>query len=338
MVAYPYFISKNQKRTRLKTIFLTGVNGLLGTNLVHALLEQHYFIYAIIRDKNRYIGKKHHNLHLISMDLFGDYSSYLMKSNIVIHAAADTSTHKTEYSAYDKVNFQATKRLFDLSKANGIKQFIFISTANTIGYGSKTKPGQESNPIRKPFDQLYYAKSKSKAEEYLQANAANIKVNILNPTFLIGPYDSKPSSGRIILMALNQSIVFYPPGGKNFVPVKDLVGAILHCFDYGVSGEKYLIAGNNLSYKEFFQKLRIQTNSKQLLIPIPKFILSFLGYFGKVLSLFKIKTSLSPINMKVLCVHNYYSNQKSIEQLKVNYSSLDQAIREATKYLSKNKR
>lgn len=322
----------------MKTIFLTGVNGLLGTNLVHALLAQDYFIYAIIRDKKKYVGKKSSNLQLITMDLFGDYSSYLKKSDIVIHAAADTSTYKLNYSAYDKINFQATKRLFDLSKLNGVQQFIFISTANTIGYGSRLKPGKEGNPIRQPFDQLFYAQSKAKAESYLQNNKVDIKLIILNPTFMIGPYDSKPSSGRIILMALNKPIVFYPPGGKNFVPVKDVVSAILHCFEHGVSGEKYLIAGSNLSYQEFFRKLKTLNNSKQLLIPLPQFFLLFMGYFGKLLSLFNIPTSLQLVNMKVLGVHNYYRNQKSIDQLKIKYTSLDEAIREATGYLSKRKK
>lgn len=338
MVAHPNSVSKNQKRTQLKTVFLTGVNGLLGTNLVHALLKRGYIIYAIIRDKNKYVGKRSKNLHLITMDLFGDYEKYLQKSDIVVHAAADTSTNKTKYSDYDAINFKATKRLFELSQKNGIEKFVFISTANTTGYGSKLKPGKEDHPIRKPFDQLFYAQSKAKAENYLLAQNSEIKVNIINPTFLIGPYDSKPSSGRIILMALNKPVVFYPPGGKNFVPAKDVVQAIIHCFEFGVSGEKYIIAGENLSYKEFFQKLKTMKQSKQLLIPLPRFSLPLLGYFGKVLSVFNIKTSLQPVNMKVLGVNNYYSNKKSKGELNMKYTSLDDALQEATNYLSRNKR
>lgn len=320
----------------MKTVFLTGVNGLLGTNLVHALLAQNYTIYAIIRDKNKYIGKKSHDLHLITMDLFGDYEPYLRKSDIVVHIAADTSTHKINYSDYDRINFQATKRLFDLSEFNQVKQFIYISTANTIGYGSRTNPGNENKPLRKPFSELFYAQSKAKSEDYLLKINSNIKVCILNPTFLIGPYDSKPSSGKIILMSLNQPVVFYPPGGKNFVPVKDVVKAILHCFEYGVSGEKYIIAGENLTYREFFKKLKTLKKSKQLLIPLPQILLNLLGYFGSFLRGLNIKTSLSLINMKILGVHNYYSNKKSIQKLHMDYSSLDEAIIQAINYFDRD--
>src|SRR5690554_7967565 len=89
---------------------------------------------------------------------------------------------------------------------------------------------------------------------------------------MIGAYDSKPSSGKIILMGLKKRIVFYPPGGKNFVPVKDVVNAIINAFHKGTSGEKYLIAGTDLSYKTFFKELRNITTQKQILIPIPKLL------------------------------------------------------------------
>src|SRR5690625_916750 len=78
----------------MKTIFLTGVNGLLGTNFVHLLLEKDFIIYALIRDKKKYKGRKNSKLKLITMDLFGDYENYLRKSDIVVHIAADTSTDK----------------------------------------------------------------------------------------------------------------------------------------------------------------------------------------------------------------------------------------------------
>ena len=39
---------------------------------------------------------------------------------------------------------------------------------------------------------------------------------------MIGAFDTKPSSGRIILFGLKIRLVVCPPGGKNFVHVKDV--------------------------------------------------------------------------------------------------------------------
>lgn len=319
----------------MKKVFITGISGLLGTNLAAELLDQDYSIKAIVRNASKYIGKMTSNLELIQMDLSGDFGDHLKETDIVIHIAAETSTNLIRYADYEKTNYEATVRLFEIAKEHRVKQFIFISTANTIGYGSINHLGTETEKMKKPFSKLHYAKSKLAAEKYLLKNQQGIDVKVLNPTFMIGPYDSKPSSGKIILMSLNKKLVFYPPGGKNFVPVKDVVSAILNSFEHGKSGEKYLISGNNLSYKEFFGKLKEITDEKQLLIPIPMPVLMTIGVFGNLMRQLNVKTSLSSSNMKALCVKNYYSNQKSIHELKITYSSLNSAIKEAVEYFQK---
>lgn len=319
----------------MKKVFLTGISGLLGTNLAAKLLDQGYFVRAIIRDASKYIGKNSANLELVQMDLSGDYGSYLREADIVIHVAAETSTNLIRYADYEKINYEATVRLFEIAKENSVEQFIFISTANTIGYGSLKHLGTETEKIRKPFSKLYYAQSKLKAEKYLLNNQRGINVKVLNPTFMIGPLDSKPSSGKIILMGLNKKVIFYPPGGKNFVPVKDVVSAIINSFQHGKSGEKYLISGNNLSYKEFFKRLNEITDEKQLMIPVPMVMLRSVGLVGNLMRQLNVKTSLSSANMNALCVNNYYSNQKSINELKITYTSLNSAIKEAVNYFEK---
>lgn len=326
------FISKNAKRNQVKTIFITGVNGLLGTNLVHELIKQDYIIYAIIRNKNKYVGRKSKNLHLITMDLWGDYDEYLKKSDVVVHIAAETSTNKLTIKDYNQINYKATKRLFEHAEKQKVSKFIFISTANTIGFGDKTNPGTEEIPSKKPFKDLFYAQSKAKAENYLLTKKSSMQVSILNPTFIIGPFDSKPSSGKIILMALGKPFVFYPPGGKNFVPVKDVCQAIIKCFSLDKSKQKFLIAGENLSYKEFFIKLKEITGEQQILLPIPTIILAGIGKIGDILQFFKIPTSLHSLNMQVLRVNNFYSSEKSIKDLQLEYSSLNKAIAEAVRY------
>lgn len=321
----------------MKTVFITGISGLLGTNLTNELLDNGYYVKAVIRNPEKYFGKKTANLKLIQSDLSSDFSSYLFNIEIMVHIAAETATNLLDYDDYDKINYRVTAKLFEESKKQNVKQFIFISSANTIGYGNLGFLGNETLKIKSPFSDLFYAQSKLKAEKYLQENQDGIVLKILNPTFMIGSYDSKPSSGKIILMGLNKKILFYPPGGKNFVSVKDVVSAVISSFKFGNSGEKYLIAGENLSYKQFFLKLNRISNQKQVLLPFPKIVLIAMGYLGNLFRKLRIKTSIGLINMKILCVNNYYSNQKSIEQLKVNYTSIDDAISQAIKYFESKK-
>lgn len=318
----------------MKRVFMTGITGLLGTNLANALLESNFYVTAIVRDPKRYVGKRTANLNLIEMGLFDDYDIYLNEIDYVVHIAAITAVNNIHYSDFEKVNYAATARLFDKAKAHNVSGFIFISSANTIGYGNLKNLGSEGDSIKKPFTKHYYAQTKLKAERYLLENNKNNEVDlkILNPTFMIGPNDSKPSSGKIIRDVLHTKFVFYPPGGKNFVPVKDVVQAIINSFTLGDSSNKFLIAGGNMTYKDFYKRVGRITNQNQILIPVPKFILLLLGYLGSMMRFFGIKTRLSLSNLQALCVKTYYGNQKSKDALQLSYSNIDDAIAESVSY------
>lgn len=321
----------------MKRIFITGVNGLLGTNLCHELLQQGYFVIGLTRKKQNYKGKEHKHLKLIEGDLFIDFTSLLNKVDVVIHVAATTSQNLLRYSDYKKINCNTTIQLYNAAIICNVKRFIFVSTANTLGYGSFQKPGAENNKMSKLFKQSYYAKSKFEAERYLLKNNHKIKTAIVNPTFMLGAYDTKPSSGKIIYMGWKKKVIFYPPGGKNFVHVKDVANGIIKVLTTNSFGEKYLLANENLSYKDFFNKLNKVTNQLPLMVQIPKFILIMIGYFGDVLRSMGIKTSLSLTNMRTLCINNFFSNTKSVRDLKIEYLPINKAIDDAILYFSKIK-
>lgn len=310
----------------MKKIFVTGISGLVGTYLGNALADTEHQVLAISRNPDKYAGKRTPNITLIPMDLERDYRHYLQNVDIVVHLAAETATNLTQPTDYDRVNVDATIRLFELAKAQQVKHFIFISTANTIGFGDVETPGTEERAMRNPVAQLGYAQSKFKAEHYLRSHCDNIKLTILNPTFIIGMHTGKPSSSRIFLMALGKRFVFYPPGGKNFVGTPEVVQAILRSFKQDVPQAQYLIAGENASYREFFERLRRLSNQKQVLIPIPKMALTILGFIGNGLRFLGIKTNLSSPNMAVLAEDTFYSNHKSIAELGMQYTDLDEII------------
>lgn len=313
----------------MKKVFVTGITGLLGTNVVIKLLKDGYFVIALVRQKSRYNGQEDENLKLIEGDLSTDISSHLKEVDFVIHIAAETSQDQLTYAAYKKTNYDAVVHLFTQSVESGIKRFLFVSTANTMGYGNLKEPGNEKSSQKYPFTKSFYAQSKREAENYLLQNNKMTDVIILNPTFMIGPHDRKPSSGKIIFWAWKKKLVFYPSGGKNFVHVEDAAIGIVNAIEKGKNGEKYLLANENIKYKDFFKKVNVQTNQKPLLLPLPDFALILLGIMGTLLRFLTIKTSLNHPNMKALRIDNYYTNQKSINDLEIRYQPIDKAIGDA---------
>jgi dihydroflavonol-4-reductase len=316
----------------MKKVFVTGATGLLGTNTIIKLLQYDYFVIALVRKKSSWMGEENENLKLIEGALFSDISEHLQDVDTVIHIAAETNQDLLHYHDYKKINYDATVHLFAQAVAAGVEKFLFVSTANTLGYGNSAHSGNERASQLYPFTHSYYAQSKLETENYLLQQNRETKVIIVNPTFMIGAYDSKPSSGKIIFWVWKKNLVFYPKGGKNFVHAEDAAEGIIKAIKKGNNGEKYLLANENLSYKEFFQKVNIITRQNPFMVPIPNSALVMLGLIGDYMRKLKIKTNLSSSNMKALRINNFYSNQKSADELGVRYQPIDRAVEEAIRF------
>lgn len=318
----------------VKKVCVTGATGLLGANVIIKLLKDGYSVIALVRKKSSRLGKESENLTWVETDLSSDISSYLKEADYMIHIAAETGQDLLRYDDYKKVNYDITVNLLMQAEAAHIKKFLFVSTANTLGYGNTAFWGTEKAPQLYPFTHSLYAQSKLAAEDYLLQNRKNAEVIILNPTFMIGAYDRKPSSGKIIFWAWKKKLVFYPKGGKNFVHAEDAAIGIVNAIEQGKDGEKYLLANENLTYQEFFRKINRIAGQDPIMIPIPNRLLSFLGLIGDSLRKLKIKTNLSTSNMKALQVCNYYSNRKSVDELRLQYQPVDKAVEDAIEYFN----
>lgn len=322
----------------MKKAFVTGITGLLGANVVIKLLKNDYFVISLVRKKSGYLGEENENLKLVEGDLFSDVSEYLKEVDVVIHIAAETRQNLLSYKDYERINYYATIRLFSQCVEAKVQKFLFVSTANTLGFGSLGQLGNENFQQKYPFTHSFYAKSKLEAENFLFKNNKTTDVIILNPTFMIGAYDFKPSSGKIIFWVWKKKLVFYPKGGKSFVHVEDVANAILKATEKGKNGEKYIVTNENLKYKVFFEKVSKITNQKPVMIPIPNFVLQILGFMGDFLRCFKIKTDLSSANMKALRIDNFYSNQKSISNLGMEYQPIENAIKDAISFFKQQEK
>lgn len=223
----------------------------------------------------------------------------------------------------------ATERLVELAFECGVKRVVNVASANVFAYGTKGQPGDETRSMAAPFTESAYARSKFEALQRLEHFRNQVEIVTVCPTFMIGAWDSRPSSGRIILMGYGRRIVFCPPGGKNFVAANDVARGIVAALARGNSGERYLLAGENYSYAEFYRLLAERTGHCQHLIHIPAWSLRIIGAIGDLLGKAGLRSEVSRTNMRILCIGNYYTNAKSIRELELHYRPLAEAIDEA---------
>ena len=65
---------------------------------------------------------------------------------------------------------------------------------------------------------------------------------------------------------------FLPGNGEkigNYVYIDDVIRGHLLAMEKGRSGERYLLGGSNLSYREFFDAIGREAGRKRFLLPVP---------------------------------------------------------------------
>lgn len=239
-------------------VLVTGANGLLGSHVVRQLLGEGYKVCAMIRK-----GSNLKALEGLDCDFFegrvtekNDVENAVRKCDFVVHTAARTTQSPSAPDVYLKVNVESTIHIVNASVKFGIKRLVYVSTANCFGNGTKTSPGNEQMPFLPWLKNSGYAYSKWLAQQFVldEAKKNKLDVVVVNPTFMIGENDVRPSSGEIFGHVLKKRVVFYPPGGKNFVDATFAAKGVVGALEKGRTGECYLLTGENLSYLEFLKR------------------------------------------------------------------------------------
>jgi nucleoside-diphosphate-sugar epimerase len=317
-------------------VFVTGANGLVGANVTERLVAEGHYVTGLVRDIKRYPGKTGKGVRLVTGDItdIDRFSEEMKGCDCLVHTAALTDMGIPRYREYKRINATATYNLMEAASAFGIKRVVFISSANTIGFGTAVEPGTENIPVRYPHKRSLYARSKSEAEEIMRSWSGVMNVIILNPVFILGRYATADGSGRLVKMGCHRRIIFYPPGGKSFVHVADVADAVAASLSSGRRGypEQYLLAGTNMTYREFFKLLAKVTGGKPLLIQIPSFILLLAAIPGTLLRAAGIRSELSITNLQNLSARTFYSGKRSEEMLGVSYRSIESALRETLQW------
>lgn len=241
------------------SVFITGISGFLGRSLLSVLDTSTYeTIFLLVREpESLLIPDNVDNIKIVIGDLNNpdSYAEYLDSVETVIHLAALTG--KVKKKDYDDINFMATSRLIDLSKQNGVKKFLFIST---IAVKFKKKRG------------YCYALSKEKAENYLKESG--MEFTIFRPTIILGAGSAVFSGfSRFIGMPLipffgRGNIIVQPVDVKDVAQVIDVFSRNAH-FDNKV----YEIGGpDKVTLKDLILNISKAKNLKKRILSIPLFI------------------------------------------------------------------
>ncbi|MBS2209973.1 NAD-dependent epimerase/dehydratase family protein [Carboxylicivirga mesophila] len=243
-------------------ILVTGGTGLVGAHLLHTLTKEGNKVRAIYRSEQSldyvrelfrfYNNKQLHLIQWIEADLL-DYFSLLdaLKGiDKVFHCAAMVSFKPSDRMAMFTANVDGTANLVNASIECGVERFCHVSSIATLG---KTQNGQQIDETtfwQNDDNHSVYSQSKFRAEmEVWRGTKEGLKALVVNPSVILGPCPGDKSSGQLI-HTLSKNMLFYTGGGSGFVDVRDVTKAMVTLAESEVVNERFIINGENLSYKE----------------------------------------------------------------------------------------
>lgn len=236
---------------------VTGATGLLGNNLVRMLSARgDVDVRAVLRLTSGVTALQGVRAAVMRIDLGRATQPEIVRAiegaTVVIHAGARVGIGRQHLAGYREANVTASRNLANACRTIGAR-LVHVSTVDTMRWGTREHPGTEDDPAG-PDHGIPYVVTKREAEQaVLEEVERGLDGVIVNPAYMLGPWDWKPSSGRMLLKVASAPVVFAPPGGNDFVHVEDVATGILAAVEHGERGRRYILGGEALSYTEAFQ-------------------------------------------------------------------------------------
>ncbi len=322
----------------MRRAFVTGGTGFLGINLIHALIELDWHVTALHRPDSNLTPLDGLPVRWVQGSITSRES--LIKAiyediDVVFHLAGDTSFWSKNNLRQFDVNVNGTKHMIDVCTLRGIQ--TFIHTSSISAWGRLSGLIDETTAQAGGESWLNYEKTKWLGEqEALKGRRSGMKVVILNPASIVGPYD-KSSWGRIFLLLQGKKLPGIPPGENNFVHVNDVVEAHLRAVDQGRDGHNYIIGGENLPIYELIREIVNCLEPLKMPPRLPSWLLKSYAAAASTVAIFTGKEpSLTPESADLACRKNYrFSNAKALQELGYKSFPWRQGIHENYSWLEK---
>jgi dihydroflavonol-4-reductase len=171
----------------------------------------------------------------------------------VLHAAAHVHIGWTQEDLHRAINIEGTRNIARGARAAGAR-LVYVSSINALGLGKLESPADEESALPGVVA-CPYVTSKREAERVLLDEVANgLEGMIVNPSLMFGPWDWKPSSGRMMLEVAKGALVG-PRGAANFCDVRDVASGCIAAARIGKPGRNYVLGAYNSTYFDFWQRI-----------------------------------------------------------------------------------
>ncbi len=325
-----------------KTILITGANGFLGSSITKLALKKNFKVNVLVRNNSniKNLEKIKSKITFFHGDLkdINSLDQPIKNSDFIFHVAADYRLWaKNPRQIYDS-NVRGTENVC-LKVLKHRKKLIYTSSVATLGIEAENISNEDT---KVDFSDMVgdYKKSKYLAENIVVnlIKKKDLKCIIVNPSTPIGPGDIKPTpTGKIIYDMLLNKMPAYVDTGLNIVHVDDVAEGHFLALKYGAIGEKYILGGENMNFKDFLDCISELIDKPKLKIKLNPNHLIPLAHLNEFFTKFFIdKTpSLTVDGLKMSAKKMFFSSDKAKKKLHYRPRSAKNAIKDSVEWFRK---
>ena len=233
--------------------FVTGASGLVGSHLIQSLVSKGEAVRALYRNSIPHF-KGSEKVEWVKGDILDVVSLDYAIQGItkVYHCAAIVSFSPKQAGVMLQANIEGTANIVNACIEKKIQKLVYVSSVAALGRIREDAPVDETMNWTPETSNSVYGKSKYLAEmEVWRGMGEGLNVAIVNPVIILGAGDWNKGSSEIFKSAYDE-FPWYTNGVSGFVDVMDVIDAMQLLMHSDVHGQRYIISGSNVQYKEVF--------------------------------------------------------------------------------------
>lgn len=322
-------------------VLITGANGFLGSWVTRSLLQQGHQVRILVRPTSDLSELQDLNYE----KSFGDVTDFesLIKAlhgvESVFHLAGVIGYQRSQRALMEKVNVGGTELVLKACQQMGIKNLLYLSSVVAVGSGfSPEQILNENSAYNLSHLHLGYFDTKHAAEKLvIEAHEKGIvEAVIVNPSTIYGPGDAKKGSRKTQLKVAQGRFPFYTQGGVNVIDIEDVLSGIMTAWTQRKTGERFILAGENLLIKDLFALIAEAAGQKTPDWLLPNWVLFSLGHLGDFRQKLGGESSLSVENAWSATLYHWFDNTKAQKILGLRPRPAKFAIAKSVAWMQEN--
>ena len=336
-----------QKLFGNKNILVTGATGIVGAHLCIELAKQSCNVIAVARNE---ISRKRAE-HVFEMygvaetiapyitwkyaDItqYDEVCSVVAEADYVFNCAGYVSFNNAEKKQLIDVNVTSVAHIVNACLEYKLTKLCHVSSVSALGKPYDSVEITEDCDYNESKISSVYGYSKHLGElEVWRGIAEGLPAVIVNPTVIIAPGFWNQSSGALF-STIARGLPFYTHGVTGYVGVNDVVKSMLDLMKSNISGERFIVNSQNVSYKSVFTSIAQSISVPPPRYYAPYFLMLVAGFFAQM---FLRTSNLSVHTAKTAHSVSKYSSQKLKDAISIRFRNIHDDIRETGAFFCKD--